>query len=421
MFRDAKSFIDDFKEVINEEPLQVYGAALAFSAEKFWARTAFWHLRLPFLNSVRLGHDVLGGYLTGGEPIVFLHLSADLTTITIVSNDATVRQLDVGTHQCLRELVTPRLSPKRLVAIKFTETCHLLAMMFEDDEIHVFDIATENRPMVLTDAPHSGLFRRYSDIHVPCLVFSAEGRMLASIGPRRPSEALIWNLKEGKLEHKCTHQDDFIASAIFSQDGRIMATDSYEEVRLWSVDSGDLLDKYSKDLDAYTAGNMIRFDDGDSNIVFQEGMFNLADGRFTSTTSRGLGSTLTAGRSCISLGNRSLLPLPWARRPSNEAACDAQKNMVAIGDRWGYLAIIEFDLEAVDRVDQGKAAVLSVHTDAVQPMPVAIVVSGFEDDPDDVEPPLRRRTRGYGFGDSGVHSTLTSNRQFMWTNGWNEW
>lgn len=183
--------------------MQTYGAALTFSDARSTFRNRFWHSRLPFLKSVRENDNVQSGTSMESGLVKFLRISNDKRTVVTFSNDATVRVYNIGTLQCQRELVLSKFPPETPELFRFSEICHLLAILFKDGEIRVWSTEMEGTTTILTNTVDSFVSRTNSDYGRECLDFSANSQLLVSVHHQRPREALVWNLKKERLEHKC--------------------------------------------------------------------------------------------------------------------------------------------------------------------------------------------------------------------------
>ena len=88
---------------------------------------------------------------------------------------------------------------------------------------------------------------------VRSVAFSRDGRLLAAAGglPARSGEVKIWDVASSELLLTIQGHADTIYATVFSPDGSILATSSYDRlIKLWDVDSGKELRTLKDHIDA---------------------------------------------------------------------------------------------------------------------------------------------------------------------------
>jgi WD40 repeat protein/tetratricopeptide (TPR) repeat protein len=133
---------------------------------------------------------------------------------------------------CRDELFTLRENTEGGVRLAFHPDGHHLASAGLDKVVRVWDLATGQAVRSLPGHEHP----------VACLVYSPDGRLLASTGGTWPTsrvgEVKIWETATGKLVGNRTVADGPVWSAAVSPDGKTLAAASGSHVYLWPLRKG---------------------------------------------------------------------------------------------------------------------------------------------------------------------------------------
>ncbi len=240
--------------------------SVAFNGE-----ITFWHLKTPQKSTV---------YTAGPQDwLATLAFSPDGTKLASVrawgsvifrpsfnhalwSAGSSIRLTDVSTGIELATL-TDIETPSRLT---FSPDGKTVAFDSEGKKIHLWNTETGDELNIL-------LVDREADIHnmpqVTALEFSPDGAMLAS--GTNQGGIQTWNVATGKalaVFAKPTDQTEFedILALCFSSDGTLIAAGSYELIRIWEVDTGNIL--LSVTPDAHKQGNTWKYDIHAESLVF---------------------------------------------------------------------------------------------------------------------------------------------------------
>src|SRR5437667_308859 len=135
-----------------------------------------------------------------------------------------------------RELVVPRIEPKvpgrnSVNAIAYSPAGKLLAVArYREVELRL----AETHAVVRALKGHRG--------NVNAISFSPDGKFLFAAGGEAGwlGEVRQWTLAEGGLAHVFEGHKDAIYSVAVSQDGKTLATGSYDQkIKLWNIETGD--------------------------------------------------------------------------------------------------------------------------------------------------------------------------------------
>jgi WD40 repeat protein len=114
-------------------------------------------------------------------------------------------------------------------SVAISGDARLIAAGGDDHAIRVWDVATGDCRRVLRE--HSRL--------VTHLQFDSSGSTLISSGDKR---ALLWDLKNGKLQQVFAGHTGWVRCAVLGPDGRLAATGADDmHVRLWDCETGNCL------------------------------------------------------------------------------------------------------------------------------------------------------------------------------------
>ena len=240
--------------------------SVAFNGE-----ITFWHLKTPQKSTV---------YTAGHQDwLATLAFSPDGTKLASVrawgsvifrpgfnhalwSAGSSIRLTDVSTGIELATL-TDIETPSRLT---FSPDGQTVAFDSERKKIHLWNTETG-------DELNISLVDREADIHnmphVTALEFSPDGAMLAS--GTNQGGIQTWNVATGKAVAafaKPTDQAEFedILALCFSSDGTLLAAGSYELIRIWEVDTGNIL--LSVNPDEHQQGNTWKYNIHAESLVF---------------------------------------------------------------------------------------------------------------------------------------------------------
>lgn len=275
---DLRSFLDDVvrflltnRYIIDRVPLQIYGAALAFSPHRSIVRQGFWQERLPFLKQVE-GIDVdwtecLQTMMVENSTIRAVAFSSDGKLVATASDNGTLGIWDVAIGVCQRSRSDYNGGP-----IAFSTQEGKIAYPSTGGTIVMWDLSADTMKSTLSTA---------GDWELMLLDFSEDGSRIAATFDRRftkdggkielwavgtgsysglPSDSVIFatcfapsgkslaaSTKDGKIQIlripdlslKRTLSCDDCVYLQFSQDSRTLTSLSmYGEIRIWTVSDG---------------------------------------------------------------------------------------------------------------------------------------------------------------------------------------
>jgi WD40 repeat protein len=170
-------------------------------------------------------------------------LSADLTGVAlsrdgrcfaVSSLDGTLTTWDAHSGEKICTL-PGKAGP--VYGVAFNPVSDALASAHYDGTVKVWDIERGRAGGV---SPPSLTFKAHND-HVLAVVYSADGRLLASAGGRDQEHNIgIWEATTGKPIH-LLFQDHFVRSVAFSPDSGRLASTSAAQLILWDVATGQRL------------------------------------------------------------------------------------------------------------------------------------------------------------------------------------
>ena len=240
--------------------------SVAFNGE-----ITFWHLKTPQTSTV---------YTAGHQDwLATLAFSPDGTKLASVrawgsvifrpgfnhalwSAGSSIRLTDVSTGIELATL-TDIKTPSRLT---FSPDGKTVAFDSEGKKIHLWNTETGDELNIL-------LVDQEADIHnmphVTALEFSPDGAMLAS--GTNQGGIQTWNVATGKalaVFAKPTDQEEFedILALCVSSDGTLLAAGSYEFIRIWEMDTGNIL--LSVNPDEHKQNNTWKYNIHAESLVF---------------------------------------------------------------------------------------------------------------------------------------------------------
>ena len=291
-------------------------------------------------------NEVLDTSTGHGDCVTSLIISSDGTTLASASEDGTVKLWDTDScclkltlelrnddgHVLVGELMTLSVDGTMLAAAVFLQG------------IWMWNIATDNPAYVL----------HFQSLQTIFLVFSPDSTKLAALGNDRDGTVLL--LCDSNANNRRTlktRQSGTATSAAFSADSRTLASASSLGVCLWSVGSGDCFHKISSTTEI---GRRLHFSADMSYLITDRGTLSIKsipEGSLIPSSASPPTLNLAADIKWVVYGPKALLWLPPQYRPNPAYHPVAvHNNLVALGHRSGQVTIIEFDLEAVDKVEE---------------------------------------------------------------------
>ena len=168
--------------------------------------------------------------------VVTLAFSSDGRTLASGSSDQTIYLWETDSGKALRTLQGHEYGVRTL-AFSPQELC--LASSHWGQTIHLWDIAGPSTQTSQTGGQLRQTLRGHKQ-RVPALVFSGDGRILASASD--DCTVRLWNVRTGELLQTLQGHARFVSSVAFHPAGNMLASGSYDQtLRLWSVADGSCM------------------------------------------------------------------------------------------------------------------------------------------------------------------------------------
>ncbi len=223
------------------------------------------------------------GSLEGHEYSVHsVTFSPDSRFLVSGSRDQTVKVWDVATSELVRDFGS---YSNETHSMAFSPDGRFLATGGEDRLVRIWEAATgrllasfrghRRTPGALSFSPDGSLLASGGSVmvwemptgklvhslgnawrsgtvgYLSALSFSPDGRTIAAAGVSFDSAIVkLWDVATGRQLHILSGHDKKISSLAFSRDSQVLATGSLDEtVKIWDVESGQLLDSFGLDED----------------------------------------------------------------------------------------------------------------------------------------------------------------------------